>query len=243
MSEFFDLNGNEQVSVLGRNAIGGPSADTFLTTTMAIAALSGLGPTGSGGATGPTGTGGPTGPSGGPTGATGSIGPTGAEGGPTGAIGPTGATGAQGTTVYFMRRQSTDVPIPVLGEDTIVPMDTAVVDPTNAWDSVNNRWVPQTAGQYQVTASANLGAENIQVGGSCGCQIKKNGTAWTQNYFSSVGADGYMNQDASTTALVPMNGTTDYIQMAVTIAPGAYVVPQVNGDSSRTYFCAHWVGP
>jgi hypothetical protein len=98
------LTGTEQVVVLGQAQTHGPAADSFLTTTAAIATLGQTlgptGPTGTGatGPTGPTGTQGLTGPSGGPTGNTGPIGPTGPGVGSTGPTGPSGAAGAAGTT-------------------------------------------------------------------------------------------------------------------------------------------------
>jgi hypothetical protein len=84
-------------------------------------------------------------------------------------------------------------------------------DSDNAYDNATNyRFTPQKAGRYHVTASIAVGAGGTS-GATFSASIYKNGVEYTRNQWSSPNTNSYSNTQI-TTAIVAMNGTTDYLE-------------------------------
>jgi|TARA_R100000482_G_scaffold13916_1_gene4156 hypothetical protein len=110
-------------------------------------------------------------------------------------------------------------------------------DNTNAWDSANEKWTPQTAGYYSVSCTLNGGDGTVR---SLGPSLYKNGSLYKNHLFwfqdESYGDDIAV----SFTTLVYLNGSTDYIQMY------GYVYDtngneRFFGGNKRTQMTAHFV--
>ena len=108
------------------------------------------------------------------------------------------------------------------GTTTVVAFNSEQVDTDNAFNTSNYRFVPQTAGKYFIaftiyalTASAGNGnlraiTENLRKNGS-------NQTQVVQDYNDSFIRQGC----ATTTAVIDMNGSTDYIDFTADASAGS----------------------
>jgi hypothetical protein len=98
------------------------------------------------------------------------------------------------------------------GVGTVVAFNSEQVDTDNAFNTSTYRFIPQTAGKYFISftmyaLSANAGNGNLI---SMTAHIRKNGSNQTQvvnDYNNSFIRQGV----ATTTAIIDMNGSTDYI--------------------------------
>ena len=98
------------------------------------------------------------------------------------------------------------------GVGTVVAFNSAQVDTDSAFNTSTYRFIPQTAGKYFISftmyaLSANAGNGNLY---SMTAHIRKNGSNQTQvvqDYNNSFIRQGV----ATTTAIIDMNGSTDYI--------------------------------
>jgi hypothetical protein len=98
------------------------------------------------------------------------------------------------------------------GVGTVVAFNSAQVDTDSAFNTSTYRFIPQTAGKYFISftmyaLSANAGNGNLY---SLTAHIRKNGSNQTQvvqDYNNSFIRQGV----ATTTAIIDMNGSTDYI--------------------------------
>ena len=120
---------------------------------------------------------------------------------------------------------------------TKVQLNVEEFDTDAAFDSATNvRFQPQVAGYYLVTASLGFKTSNWTENA---IGIYKNGALYksgNQSTFSAVG--GFVNSTA--TALVYLNGTTDYIELF------GYVnatTPAFGGSQSGTFMQAAMVRP
>ncbi len=106
---------------------------------------------------------------------------------------------------------------------------TEVFDTNNNFDLSTDRFTPTVAGKYLVTASAYCSNSTVH----CLIHIYKNGTA-------SIGEDYRSDSDtvAAVTALVDMNGTTDYLQVIVQNGGGT----TINGATWLTFFSGALLG-
>lgn len=103
-------------------------------------------------------------------------------------------------------------------------------DVTGAFDLAGDRFTPQTPGKYIFTASAYCpSATNY-----CQVFIRKNGSFASVNYARGDGG----NAEAQTTAIIDMNGTTDYVEASVLSAPGT----TISGATYYTYFTGALLG-
>ncbi len=106
---------------------------------------------------------------------------------------------------------------------------TKVVFGTESFDTNNNfassTFTPTVAGYYQISASVAMGADTLAT--ACGITIYKNGSANLANigtFFAGQNTTSYLNP--STSGLIYMNGTTDYLE----------VYARVDGTGVLRYF-------
>lgn len=146
----------------------------------------------------------------------------------------TTATAATGPVCYVSGSGAVAVQGVPSGTDYIInPMDTIVFDPSGAYNLTTNRFVPQTAGYYNINAIASFAALGTY-GFTCAL-LFKNGVRFALGNatptFTSI--QNFM----SIQTLVYLNGTTDYIELGVYQNITATLNTATNGVS----FNAFWV--
>lgn len=108
------------------------------------------------------------------------------------------------------------------GTTTVVAFNSEQVDTDNDFNTTTYRFVPQTAGKYFIAftiyaLTASAGNGNLQ---AITANIRKNGSNQTQvvqDYNNSFTRQGC----ATTTAIIDMNGSTDYIDFTADASAGS----------------------
>lgn len=136
-----------------------------------------------------------------------------------GAVGQTAlAAGVAGTGPAFSAYQSVGQTISG-ATYTKIQFQTKIFDTASCYDNVTNyRFTPNVAGYYQLTGNLYFGFS-----GSAQVAIYKNGSVYVQSrYTTGTGAD--------ITALVYLNGTTDYAELYVYSSAGFTTNQLVNAS-------------
>ena len=124
---------------------------------------------------------------------------------------------------------------------TKVQFNTEVLDTNNYYDNATNyRFTPQVSGKYYVYSGVQIreGLFNIE---QQNLWIYKNGSAY-RNAGQYISASKFAISNLSQSAIIDMNGSTDYIEIFTT---GRYAsgTPTIEGGSSNTtYFGAYRIG-
>ena len=114
------------------------------------------------------------------------------------------------------------------GVYTKVACNTKEFDTASAFDSTTNyRFTPLVSGYYQVNG---LVGTNGTATTSCAAAIYKNGSAAKYGAYIQT-----VNADSSVSALIYMNGTTDYLEMYAYVSA---TVASIGNGASSTYFQA-----
>jgi hypothetical protein len=107
-------------------------------------------------------------------------------------------------------------------------------DITSAFDSITNmRFTPKLPGYYQVNGSLNVGVSSEILLAT----VYKNGTEFKRGNESGTAASSAYG--ATVSALIPLNGSTDYIELWGLQCSGA--PNSVNANSIMTYFQASFI--
>jgi hypothetical protein len=93
-----------------------------------------------------------------------------------------------------------------LSTETKIQLNTEDFDTNSNFDTTTYRFTPTVAGYYQI--SAGLRGTGATTNTSTGILIYKNGSAYLANYSQSTNT----NQYPIISALIYMNGSTDYIE-------------------------------
>ncbi len=106
--------------------------------------------------------------------------------------------------VFFVENTSQSV----TNVSTVIPtFPTVTINQGNCWNSSNDTFTPTVSGVYIITAQATW--DNVSI--SPLMYITKNGSIeWTSTWF---GQNTYRKTNGS--ALIYMNGTTDYLGMSI----------------------------
>jgi len=128
-------------------------------------------------------------------------------------------------TVYSLANNS--------NQATKLQLDSTLWDTDSSWDTVNSQFQPTTAGYYNVTVNIQNGS-NTSVG-NIRVMIAKNGFGNFNPYGYVAGVDGLL---VNGSMLVPMNGTTDYLEF-YSYADSNYNT--YTGNGGRTFVQATWV--
>jgi hypothetical protein len=129
------------------------------------------------------------------------------------AISGANLTGMAGNTPYFYAKRSGNQAL-TDAVTTKITFGDEVYDSDGCYDpTTNHRFTPTTAGKYFISSSASFDAGGIDRFHAIYYYIKKNGST-----LASVYADDYDNflgyaKPVTLTAIVDMNGTSDYIEM------------------------------
>jgi len=92
----------------------------------------------------------------------------------------------------------------------VSPIDTEYFDTNNNFAS--SRFTPTVAGYYTIIAQLGHDYGSGHSAGVMGAAIYKNGSLYTWNRLTS-GVDAYLFGIITCTALIYMNGSTDYVEM------------------------------
>jgi hypothetical protein len=205
-----------------------------------------VGVTGATGPTGPQGIQGVTGPTG-PQGIQGVTGPTGPQGiqgvtGATGAVGVTGATGPTGpqnTThgIFQVNLGGTGYSFSVpAGAFQKIPFNTKAVDLDNWFNTTNNRFIPQVAGYYQFYGNIQHD-QGAAATVSPVMELRLNGTAIVDGSGLQIETGATLTGgNSGFSAVVYMNGSTDYVECFVASNTAIGTTATLNGLIWRTYF-------
>jgi hypothetical protein len=117
----------------------------------------------------------------------------------------------------------------VANSSTVITWPTEVMDTNNNFAS--NRFTPTVAGRYIVTAQVRCSSS-----ANCITQLRKNGTLLVRSGI--VGNGSTSNYGGPTTAIVEMNGSTDYLDVTV-FNDGT---DTVSGSANDTYFMGSMIG-
>ena len=94
------------------------------------------------------------------------------------------------------------------GSFTKIVLDTEEYDTNSNFDTSNYRFTPTVAGYYQINAGVTMAAPDT----GCAAYLYKNGSGY--QWGSSRGTSN-MFPTATTTTLVYMNGSTDYLELYI----------------------------
>jgi hypothetical protein len=117
-----------------------------------------------------------------------------------------------------------------------VQCQTEEFDTASAYDNATNyRFTPQVAGYYQVTGNVYFTGTGLT---SVGVQIYKNGSAFKLG--TSIAGTSNSEAGASVSALIYLNGSTDYVELyGLTVGTS----PAVYAGQNLSYFQASLVRP
>jgi len=135
----------------------------------------------------------------------------------------TGTVMVSGNMPAFYAYQSATAQSVTSNVATKLVFDVVVFDTNSNYSTANNRFTPTVAGYYQINALTNPATTttNTQI------YLYKNGSRITYMQTSSS------NSSATLSALMQMNGSTDYLEVYVVLTG---VTPLVQNGQVFTYF-------
>jgi len=154
------------------------------------------------------------------------------------------AYGAIRNQPYFLATLGANQSV-TAGVQTKVLFDTELMDSNGYFNPATNRFTPLIAGKYLVTVQTTTQGASTGVNQYTThyAMILKNGTAVSQYSSTIFYVNSGLNITASqsTTLIVSMNGTSDFIEGGTLITPLGS--PIVAGGSSSTFMQAFYIGP
>jgi hypothetical protein len=134
------------------------------------------------------------------------------------------------TAPAFSATGSVSTVITTAFTDTLVAYNNEILNSDGWYSTVTNRYTPQRAGWYQISCGARVYVPATGQTNERALLLRKNGTG--------IGTSGgYGAVTGTISQLVYLNGTTDYVDVAITGA-NTGTVPQ---STSQTYFNGFWV--
>jgi len=151
---------------------------------------------------------------------------------PDGSTQTTAASGSAGLAPAFLVHRNGVNQSVTQGVQTKLSFPTTVFDTNSNWSAASNRFTATIAGKYLVV----LGTYCPTGGGFCTAEIIKSGSTvafkWVQNASPTEGG-------VTATAIVDMNGTTDYLEGYAQNSGGT----TISGSASATYFTGALLAP
>ena len=149
-------------------------------------------------------------------------------------IGANVATTGPAFFAYLSANQS----LPNTLTSTTVRLDTKIYDTASCFNTSTYRFTPNVAGYYQINASIQIDRGGVDTLGTTYMSIRKNGV--TGSYYDiaiRAGLTSYHSDVSSGSALIYMNGSTDYIELAAAMAGGSSSALIFSGNPAvfRTY--------
>ena len=140
---------------------------------------------------------------------------------------------------FSVNKGGTDQTVPTAGGAI-----TKLTWSTEAFDTNNNfagsRFTPTVAGKYLITVQVHA-SSSMEAYGALGVLIYKNGSLIQDRYEYNFGSN--QSPSVNITAIVDMNGTTDYLEAyAYAYQPSGYTTT-ISGYPSRTVFSGSLLSP
>jgi len=132
-------------------------------------------------------------------------------------------SGGSGTSVAFRVHKNGTSQTVTTNVNTLLTFSTEAFDTGNAFDTTTGRFTPQTAGKYQI----NLTVYCADAVNYCQAHLYKNGVLYATRFARTNSTNSAVN----VSAMVDMNGTTDYITAQVVNNGGT----TIGGDATGTY--------
>ena len=141
----------------------------------------------------------------------------------------TGPGSISNPVAFRAHKNGTDQTV-VSGANTLLTFSNEFFDTGSAFDTTTGRFTPQTAGKYQI----NLTAYCSNSTNYCQVFLYKNGIAYAGR-FSRTNST---NASSNVSAIVDMNGTTDYITAQAVNNGGT----TISGDATATFLEGYLLG-
>ena len=156
------------------------------------------------------------------------------------------ATGAKSSFLYpaFEAYRNADQTSITSGTATKAQFDTEVFDTDNCYDNSSNyRFTPTVAGKYFVYAALRAGNTNGSAGNMNQMRtwIYKNGSAYRVSATNFDTGDVH-NATETTSTVVDMNGTSDYVEVYVQAYVNSGTVYLIGGSNITNLFGAYRIG-
>ena len=122
--------------------------------------------------------------------------------------------------------------------ETVVQFNSEIYDTANCYNTGTYRFTPNVAGIYKVSAIVNMITTSNNVSSAL-CSLRKNGSIYRRGTQLNIAATANVSVFSPTVdTLVPMNGTTDYIDITV-YAVGSTLT--IDPSTQLTYMDAYLV--
>ena len=153
----------------------------------------------------------------------------------TGTVTGAGGTNAPAFEAYLSSNQSIST-----STITKVQCNTEVFDTASAYDNSSNyRFTPQTSGKYffysvmEMTSSSNNDLQDVR------SYFYKNGSVYKLAKFDNNDSTREANMVITLTAVIDMNGSSDYVELFSFIEPNSGTARISGGSNKQTNFGAY----
>jgi len=154
------------------------------------------------------------------------------------ANGGTGATTLAGllNTPYFFAYRGTSEQSIANGALTIIQFNAELYDSGSCFDTGTYKFTPNVAGKYWINATVRMGTATDAT--SCQIEIFKNTST-----FSRINENNFHYTSILSSAIIDMNGSSDYIQAKIYQDTGGAANIQYNSDSTyQTFLQGFFIG-
>ena len=147
------------------------------------------------------------------------------------------ASAGESNLPYFYVSRSSNQTLPV-STFTVVQFNSVELDTASGWDGTNYRYIPNVAGKYffqfvhQSTYSGTATVNEYS-------ELRKNGTSVVETSARAPG-HGYGTMPQGS-AILTMNGTTDYVDTRAYGDAGTSYILEGNATLKRTYFLGYLI--
>lgn len=141
-------------------------------------------------------------------------------------------------SVVMRAVKTTDTTATLSTAATVILFDTKDFDPYNWYDPTTGRWTPKIAGYYRVTGQLNMTAVNANE--SMTAAVRKNGVM-VASESSNTPSAAAGSADKNVSALMYLNGTTDYAEIAAYFGSGTTNKITAAGGADPSFIAAELI--
>lgn len=146
------------------------------------------------------------------------------------------SNGIASSSVSFSVHKNGTNQIVTAGVATLLTWSNENFDTNNNFDLSTERFTPTVAGKYMVTLTVSCGPSATMY---CQARIYKNGSNYAMSYGNSPAGSGGNDKGATVTAIIDMNGTSDYLEAYGFISNAT----SFDGASASTHFSGALIAP
>jgi hypothetical protein len=145
-------------------------------------------------------------------------------------------SGTAANTPYFFAYRGTSEQSIANGALTIIQFNAELYDSGSCFDTGTYKFTPNVAGKYWINATVRMGSSTDA--DNCQIEIFKNTTT-----FSRVNGSNRNYSSIESSAIIDMNGSSDYIQAKIYQDTGGAANIQYNSDSTyQTFLQGFFIG-